>query len=170
MHRFHLDVSDSDRGVYEAVDLRLARHPSETETSLVGRALVWALNVQEGLETSSGVSNGEEPAMRVMSLDGVFRVWIDVGSPDAPRLERAARVAEAVRVYCHRETRELERQLALVRPERARRIEAWRLPQSVIDPLAERLDRTNTWAVVHSGSELYVTVGNDSYSGAIEPL
>lgn len=170
MHRFHLEVADSDRGVYETVDLRLARHPSETEAFLVGRVLAWALNVQEGLEATAGLSDGDEPALRVMSLDGVLRAWIDVGSPDAPRLERAARAAESVRVYCHREPRELQRQLALVRPERARRIEAWRLPPSVLDPLSAALGRTNTWAVVHSGGALYVTVGDQTFDGAIEAL
>ena len=30
MHHFQITLSDVDRGVYEALDLRVARHPSET--------------------------------------------------------------------------------------------------------------------------------------------
>jgi YaeQ protein len=30
MHHFHVMLSDVDRGVYKALDLRVARHPSES--------------------------------------------------------------------------------------------------------------------------------------------
>jgi len=30
VHHFKIDLPDVDRGVYEALDLRVAQHPSET--------------------------------------------------------------------------------------------------------------------------------------------
>src|SRR5678816_561632 len=41
---YHLEIalSDTDRGVYESLDLRVARHPSETMRFLVARTLAYA--------------------------------------------------------------------------------------------------------------------------------
>ena len=39
VHRFQIDLSDVDRGVYEALDLRVARHPSESVPYLLTRTL-----------------------------------------------------------------------------------------------------------------------------------
>jgi uncharacterized protein YaeQ len=43
---YHLQValSDVDRGVYEALDLRLARHPSESMRYLLTRTLAYCLS------------------------------------------------------------------------------------------------------------------------------
>lgn len=167
VHRFTLDVSDADRGVYEQVDLRLALHPSETPQFLAARVLAWALEVTEGLEASAGVCVGDEPALRVVEPDGRVAVWIEVGSPDAARLERAARAAPAVRVYCHREPRALAQAAAGVRPERLARVTMRGLPVALLDGLAERLRRTNDWGIVHTDGELYVTVDGQTLSGTI---
>jgi uncharacterized protein YaeQ len=170
VHRFSLDVSDTDRGVYEQLDLRLPQHPSETSQLFVARVLAWALNVEEGIESSGGVCAGDEPALRVMGPDGRLRVWIEVGSPDAARLERAARAADAVRVYCHRDPRPLVQQLASVRAARLDKIELFALPLDLLDGLAQLLERSNTWSVLHTEGELYVTVGARTLSGTVSRL
>ena len=35
VHNFDIQLSDVDRGVYESLSLRVARHPSETEEYLL---------------------------------------------------------------------------------------------------------------------------------------
>ena len=42
-YKVFLDISDTDRGVYEAVHMTVARHPSETEERLVARILAYGL-------------------------------------------------------------------------------------------------------------------------------
>jgi uncharacterized protein YaeQ len=37
-YAFKIELADSDRGVYAPLDLRVARHPSETEDHLLTRA------------------------------------------------------------------------------------------------------------------------------------
>lgn len=170
VYRFTLDVSDTERGVYEQADVRLPLHPSETPQFLVARALAWSLNLQEGLEASAGVCAGDEPAMRVVGLDGQVRAWIEVGSLDATRLERAARAAPTVRVYCHRDARTLAQQAAMVRPERLARIELFALPVPLLDALGARLRRTNEWSVLHTEGELFVTVDGETLSGTVERI
>jgi len=43
IYRLQIELSDVDRGVYESLDLRLARHPSESMPYLLTRALAYAL-------------------------------------------------------------------------------------------------------------------------------
>ena len=38
-----IDLSDMDRGVYEALELRIARHPSETAAFMLVRMLAYCL-------------------------------------------------------------------------------------------------------------------------------
>ena len=39
IHRFEIALADVDRGVYQDLDLRVARHPSEDISYLVTRVL-----------------------------------------------------------------------------------------------------------------------------------
>ena len=42
---FKIDLADSDRGVYQPLELRVARHPSESEEYLLCRVLAYCLNI-----------------------------------------------------------------------------------------------------------------------------
>ena len=43
VHVFRVSLADSDRGVYETLELRVARHPSESAEYLVTRLLAYCL-------------------------------------------------------------------------------------------------------------------------------
>jgi uncharacterized protein YaeQ len=43
VYNFKIELADSDRGVYASLDLRVARHPSETEDHLPTRVLAYCL-------------------------------------------------------------------------------------------------------------------------------
>src|SRR5918995_7016033 len=106
-----IDLSDLDRGVYETLELRVARHPSETAEYMLVRILAYCLEYQEGLELTEGVSSGSEPALLVRDLTGRMTAWIEVGMPDASRLHRGSKLAGRVAVYTHRDARQLLAQL-----------------------------------------------------------
>ena len=62
VYNIHIDLNDADRGVYESLDLRVARHPSESEEYLVARLLAYALEFTEGIAFSTGgLSDAEAP-------------------------------------------------------------------------------------------------------------
>src|SRR3981081_205660 len=88
---FKIDLADSDRGGYRPLELRLARHPSETEDHLLTRVLAYCLEYTEGIAFSNGLFESDQPTIAVRDLTGVLRAWIDVGAPEAGRLPRAAR-------------------------------------------------------------------------------
>ena len=85
---FEIDLADSDRGVYEHLDLRVARHPSESDEFLVARVLAYCLEFTEGIAFSRGLSDADDPPIAVRDLTGVMQAWIDVGTPSIERLLR----------------------------------------------------------------------------------
>src|SRR3954468_20360569 len=100
VRRFEIALSDTDRGVYETLDWRVAQHPSESERYLVARVLARALEHAEGLEFSKGgVSDDTEPALVQRDLRGDLRAWIEIGSPTPERLHKATKACARVAVY-----------------------------------------------------------------------
>ena len=106
IYNFSIDLADMDRGVYETLELRVARHPSETAEYMLVRVLAYCLEYQEGISLTEGVSSGDEPALLVRDLTGRVIAWIEVGMPDAARLHRGSKHAGRVAVYTHRDTRQ----------------------------------------------------------------
>src|SRR5476649_2768508 len=102
IYNFDVELADGDRHVYESLALRVARHPSESEEYLVTRLLAYLLEYAEGIEFSRGVSDPDEPAISIRDLTGKIRTWIDIGSPDAARLHKAAKSGARVVVYTHK--------------------------------------------------------------------
>ena len=93
VYRFQIELSDVDRGVYESLDLRVARHPSESMTYLLARVIAYALLFAEGIAFGKGLSTTEEPALWIKDLQGSLRAWVEVGTPSADRLHKASKAS-----------------------------------------------------------------------------
>jgi uncharacterized protein YaeQ len=167
---YHLEValSDTDRGVYEALDLRLARHPSETMRYLVTRTLAYALLYEEGIAFSKGLSTNDEPAVWVREGDGRVKVWIDVGNPSADRLHRASKAASRVVVFTYDAPDRLRQAVAGERIHHADRLELVGVPTALLDAIGEATGRHSSWEVVQTGGQVYVTIGGRTFEGALE--
>ena len=96
-------LSDSDRGVYESLELKLAQHPSESTQYLATRLLAYCLECTEGLAFSKGLSDTDVPALSVHDLTGKLTSWIEVGLPEPARLHKAAKASPRVAVYAHKD-------------------------------------------------------------------
>ena len=122
IYTFEIELADSDRGVYETLALRVARHPSEATDYLLTRVLAYCLEHTEGIAFSSGgLSDPDEPPLAVRDLTGALRVWIEIGAPDAARVHRACKAAPRVAVYTHKNPSKV---LALWAGERIHRADA----------------------------------------------
>jgi uncharacterized protein YaeQ len=103
IYNFDVELSDTDRHVYESLAVRLARHPSESEEYVATRLLAYLLEFTEGIAFSRGVSNANEPTIAIRDLTGAIKAWIDIGTPDAARLHKASKAAGRVAVYTHKD-------------------------------------------------------------------
>lgn len=170
IHRFELELADSDRGVYQALELRVARHPSESAAFLIVRVLAYCLEYAEGITFSKGgISAVDEPALSIHDLTGQRTAWIEVGAPSADRLHRAAKATPRVALYTDRRIELLRTSLAGERIHRAHEIAVTCFPQPFLKALEAQLERTTKWHVSRADSHLYVTAGNTSFDTPLEP-
>ncbi len=168
LYTLRIALSDSDRGVYESFELRVAQHPSETLPYLLTRVLAYCLLWEPEIAFSKGLSTTDEPAVWVRSLDGRVQLWVDVGHPSAERLHKASKLGARVVVCTYQDPSVLLRTLAGERIHRAEQIEVVSMPSSVLSGLAPVLAKRMDWEVVVTGGQLYLTTAGQTYEGAIE--
>ena len=170
IYNLDIDLADSDRGVYETLALRMARHPSESAEYLVARVLAYSIEFTEGIEFSRGICDPDDPAIAVRDLTGALRAWIDIGSPDAARLHKASKLAPRVAVYTHKDVAQVVRNLAGERIHRAEALELYAIDRHLIAALAARLERRMAFSVSINERELYISIGADTLTGAVTRL
>ena len=168
---FDIDLSDSDRGVYETLALRVARHPSESDEFLVARVLAYCLEYRDGIEFSKGgLSDTDEPPIAVRDLTGAMQAWIDIGTPSAERLHRAAKSTPRVSVYLQKDAAQWLSGLAAAKVHRANEIELYALDRGLVQQLVAALERRMSFAVSVAGGEVYVSLGAATISGPVTRL
>lgn len=167
---FNIELADSDRGVYRPLELRLARHPSESEENLLSRVFAYCCEYTEGIAFSNGLFEPDEPTITVRDLTGQLESWIDVGSPEAARLHRAAKSAARVVVYTHKDPLPWLARLAGERIHRSASMRLYALDREWLAALAGRLTRRVRWSVTISEQSVYVSAGEETLTSVIEPL
>ena len=169
---YNLDVqlSDTDRGVYEALAFKVAQQPSESDEHMMARVLAYCLEYTEGIGFSKGIAEPEEPALFVRDLTGALRTWIDIGSPDAARLHKAGKAASRVVVYTHKDPAQLVRALAGERIYRADVLELYALDRSLIDELVARRERRTKFDLTVTEGHLYVSIDGETLAGTVEKI
>jgi uncharacterized protein YaeQ len=168
IYNIQIDLADADRDVYESLDLRVARHPSESADYLLTRVLAYALEYTEGITFSTGgLSDPDAPAMTVRDLTGALQSWIEIGSPDAARLHRASKASPRVAVYTYRDIDRFVQNLGGEQIHRVERLELYAIDRALIAALAARLDRRMAFTLTVSDRELFLSFGSDTLSGKV---
>lgn len=101
IYKVELSVSDMDRHYYETHKLTVARHPSETDERLMVRLLAFALNANESLELTKGLSTDDEPDIWQKSLSGELELWVALGQPSEKVVRQSCGKAAKVVIYCY---------------------------------------------------------------------
>jgi uncharacterized protein YaeQ len=170
LYVFAIELADADRGVYESLELRVARHPSETAEYLLTRVLAYCLERAEGIAFSNGLSDPDEPAISIRDLTGALQVWIDVGSPEAARLHRAGKAAPRVVVYTHKDPEQLAARLTGERIHRVEALELYAVDRDWLAALAERLTRRMAFTLTVSERHVYLSLGEETLTCVIRQI
>ena len=101
--KLNLNIADMDRHYYADHNVTLARHPSETDLRMMIRIAAFALNANEQLSFTKGLSTDEEPELWEKNLSGEIEQWVELGQPDEKRLRQACGKAKQVKVYTYQE-------------------------------------------------------------------
>lgn len=172
MHRFEIQLADCDRDVHDNLELRVARHPSETLRYLLVRVLARCLEHSvtpgEQLDFSpGGVSSPEYPALALSDPTGAMLRWIDVGEPAPDRVHKATASAPEVAIYAHRRPAILLDALRAADLRRAERVRVHAFDDTFLDALHEVTGRRDTWALTVADRTLYLEVGGTTLTGAV---
>lgn len=169
IHTVTIHLADVDRNVYEELELRVARHPSETAEYMLTRILAYCLEYTEGIAFSDGgVSSADEPPVIVRDLTTRIVSWIDVGAPDADRIHRASKLADRVAIYTHRDPVKVLAQLPAKRIHRAAEIPLYAFDRDFISTGAAAFDRRNVLTLSVTDRHLFLEVNGTSLSAAVE--
>lgn len=162
IHTFDIELADTDRGVYQTLNLRVAQHPSETPDYLLTRVLAYCLEYSEGIAFSKGLSDPDEPAISVRDLTGALQVWVDIGLPEPERLHRASKAAPRVAVYTHKDPAQWTVKLAGAKIYRAEKLEMFAFDRAWLAQFVARLERRMQFSLARSEGEIYLTVGDET--------
>lgn len=101
IYKAELNIADMDRHYYQMHSLTIACHPSETMERMMVRVLAFALNADERLSFTKGLSSDDEPDLWQKSLSDEIEVWIELGQPDEKRIRKACGRAQHVIIYTY---------------------------------------------------------------------
>lgn len=167
LYNFDTELADIDRGVYQTLALRLARHPSETAEFMLTRLLAYCLEYTEGIEFTEGVSAGEDPAVVVRDMTGRMTAWIEVGMPDAARLHRGSKLAGRAAVYTHRNIAKVLEGLNGKQIHRADEIPVYEFAPGFVEDVAAVLQRRDKVSVSITERQLYLDVSGRTFNTTV---
>jgi uncharacterized protein YaeQ len=168
VYSFEINLSDSDRNVYQKLAFRAAQHPSETAAYLMTRVLAYCLEYREGLSFSKGgLSDPDAPALAVHDLTGALLRWIEIGLPEPARLHRASKASPEVAIYSHKDVDMLLARLGTEKIHRVNDIQINSFDHEFIASLSARLTRRMSFDLVVAERQLYLSLGEDTISGSL---
>ncbi|MFZ6180947.1 YaeQ family protein [Nannocystis pusilla] len=168
LYHLQISLSDVDRNVYEELDLRIARHPSESLRFMLTRTIAYCLSLAEGIAFSKdGIASTDDPTIAVRDPTGVLLEWIDVGSPATERLHKATKAARQVSLFTSTPLTQLRRDAANRAIHKAETIAVWRLEPAFLNALEAKIDRKGKLELTRNDGQLYVTIGGETLTGAI---
>lgn len=162
IHTFDITLADVDRDTYQALNLRVAQHPSETLEFLVTRVLAYCLEYAEGISFSKGLSEPDEPAIAVLDLTGALQTWVDIGLPEPARLHRASKASPQVVVYAHKDPTLWLQRLTDARIHRAGQLRVQVLDRDWLARMVTLLQRRMQWSLSRSEGQIYLTIGQET--------
>lgn len=168
-YKVEVNLSDMDRNDYDTLRFTMARHPSETHERLAVRLLSRILWNAPDIEFGRGLSNVDEPAVWVKSLDGRVLHWVEVGLPDHDRLVWCSRRAEKVSVFAYGVNKAWLSKVV----ENARDIKNLSilcLDSAALAPITEQMTRSINWSVMLSEGTFFITDEHAQHTVELEWL
>ncbi len=101
-------------------------------------------------------------------LTGTLLTWVDIGAPEAARLHKASKAARRVVVYAHRDADAWLARLQGERIHRGESLEIIAVDRELLSALVTRLERRMELDVSVSERTVYVSLGDQTFSGALE--
>lgn len=155
IYKARINLSDLDREVYDALNLTVAQHPSESLERMLVRVIAFCIQAQPDLNFTKGLSETNEPDLWVKTLDERISLWCDVGEPSPERVKKASHQAKSVTVFSFNQKSDVWWQqngskIASLGPV------VYQLNFDEITVLAQTVGRAIDWSVTITGQTAYI--------------
>jgi uncharacterized protein YaeQ len=167
IYNLTINLADIDRGVYEKLDVCIARQPSETIEYMFMRVIAYCLEYGDGIVLTQGVAAGNEPAVLIRDLTGRVTAWIEVGMPDPDRLHRGLKLAGRAAIYTHRDVQKVLAQLSAAGIDRLSAVPVYEFDRSFVDEIAGLIERRSTLSISVTERELYLEIRGRTFTATI---
>ncbi len=157
IYKVELSVTDMDRPYYETHRLTVAKHPSETDERLMLRLLAFALNADEQLEMTKGLSTDDEPDIWRKSLSGELELWVALGLPGEKVVRQSCGKAGEVILYSYGRTAEMWWDKTRNSTTRFDNLSVMNIPETAMGELGELASRTMQLQVTIQDGDVMVS-------------
>ncbi|MFD3165378.1 YaeQ family protein [Herpetosiphon sp. NSE202] len=168
IYTINVDLANVDRNVYEQLELRVARQPSESAEYMLMRILAYCLEYTDGIAFTQGVAAGDEPAVWIRDLTGQVTGWFEVGAPDAERLHRGSKRAGRAAVYTHRDVAQVLGNFSGKTIYQAEQIPVYAFDRRFIETVANLIERRCDLGISVTEQQIYVEIAGQSLNSQIE--
>ena len=171
LYDFDVALAHVDRGLDARLEVRTARHPSETLERVFLRLLAFCWFHEERLAFGAGLSDPDAPDLEERDLTGELSLWIRAGKAEPARVQKVADQNARARVAVFFESpRRLEAFLAAAQSEglsRLGRVELLAVDPALTTELARNEARRCRLSVTVVGDHFYVERDGRSCDGAV---
>jgi uncharacterized protein YaeQ len=167
LYSFAMTLNHTDRGVSAELDMRTARHPSETLERVWLRVLAFAWHYEERITFGPGLSDPDAPDLVAQDFTGETRLWVRVGKADPVKVQKAADQHPLARVAVLFES---PQRLAAFCEEargltRLGKVELVAVDPALVAALAQGDERRARVTVTIAGDHFYVERDGKSFDG-----
>jgi len=169
---FDLALNNVDLGVERRVQVRTARHSSETMDRVWLRVLALCWKWEERLVFGPGLGEPDTPDLLATDLTGQNTLWMRVGKADPAKIQRAADQNSGAKIAVLFESpQRMEQFLLAAREEkltRLGRVELAAVSSELLSALGTVDERRAKATVTFVGDHFYLDRGGRSLDGPLE--
>ena len=171
LYDFEIALAHVDRAVEEKLQLKTARHPSETLDRVWLRVLAFCFFHEERLAFGRGLSDPDSPDLEARDLTGALALWIRAGKAEPKAVQKVASHNARARVAVWFESpRRMEEFIGAARDEGLRnlaRVELYAVDPALTAALAGLEGRRSRLSVTIVGDHFYLERDGRSLDGPL---
>ncbi len=172
-YTFSTNLTDSNRGLYQKLRIKAAKHPYESMEYLIARFMAYVHSYEEGLEFTEGLFNPKQPAIWKLDYLNDPALWIEVGVPDKKRLYHTSKNRNCrCRVYFLNQT-EVEEFCHILRGASTNwvdGIEFFLFDEDFLVKTSESLPLHSKWEVTFIDDTIYITLEGIDFNTNIHQI
>ncbi|WP_415911449.1 YaeQ family protein [Neptuniibacter sp. QD37_11] len=170
IHKVSLNLVDMNRDIYTSEKLTVALHPSETVTRMMVRILAYALNYDQDLDFTKGLSTADEPDLWIVRPDNSVSCWIEVGQASPERMRKGVSRAEQVILYAYGSEVDIWWAKNGDGLKALPKTEVFRFDAEQVTQLEALCDRTMELTITLSENQIFVAAGDNQVEVEVSAL